>query len=365
MLHLPTLVFTVTNELSFDQRMQRICGSLSNAGYEVWLVGRKIKGCPEVSKAPFNQVRLNCIFSKGPFFYIEFNIRLFFYLLLKKTDLICAIDLDTILACYFASICKGCHRVYDAHEYFTEQKEVATRPMIKRIWLAIESMSIPKFPLGYTVNKWIAEEFKNRYGVEYSIVRNLPLYMPYKGKQSTEPFIIYQGAVNEGRCFEQLIPAMEMVPIKLKIYGTGNFINQTKSIIYNHSINYKIEVNDPLPPTVLKEITGQAHIGITLFDDKGLNQIHSLANRFFDYIMAGIPQLCIDFPEYRALNENWEVAYLIPNTDSKTIADALNKLLNDPVLYNNLRLNCLEARNHLNWNLEEKQLIEFYKQILP
>jgi glycosyltransferase involved in cell wall biosynthesis len=355
---LPTLVFTVTNELSFDQRMQRICGSLATAGYDVWLIGRKIKGCPVLPKQAFRQVRLNCWVAKGPFFYLEFNIRLFFYLLFKKCDLICAIDLDTILACYLASSIKGTRRVYDAHEYFTEQKEVATRPGVKRIWRWIEQLTVPRFKWGYTVNQWIAGAFKTEYGVSYGIIRNLPLYIPYKGEQDSKPFIIYQG-----RCFEQLLPAMKEVPIPLKIYGTGNFINQTNSIIYNESLQYKIEVNNPISPDILRTITGKAKIGITLFDDLGLSQVHSLANRFFDYIMAGIPQLCIDFPEYRAINQQWEVAYLIPNTDPKTIAAALNKLLADPVLYQELRLNCLKARDQLNWNLEEKQLVAFYKKI--
>lgn len=361
---MPTLIFTVTNELSFDQRMQRICGSLAKEGYDVWLVGRKIKGCPELAVSPFKQLRLNCFSKKGPAFYFEFNLRLFVYLLFKKADLICAIDLDTILACYGASVLKGTHRVYDAHEYFTEQKEVATRPRIYRIWLAIERLMVPKFKNGYTVNDWIAGALKERYQVNYAVIRNLPLNLPYTGQQAAEKFILYQGAVNEGRCFEQLIPAMKEVEAPLRIYGTGNFINQTLSIINDNSLEYKVEIFKPLSPAILRKITGQAYIGITLFDNQGLSQVHSLANRFFDYIMAGIPQLCIDFPEYRALNDQFEIAYLIPNTDPKTIALALNKLLQDNVLYNRLQTNCMEARKHLNWDAEEKQLIKFYEQIL-
>lgn len=277
--------------------------------------------------------------------------------------MICSIDLDTILACYFSSLLKGSIRVYDAHEYFTEQKEVASRRHIQRIWLAIERFTVPKFKNGYTVNDWIAQALKQRYRVDYRVIRNLPLNLPFHGKQSDQSFIIYQGAVNEGRCFEQLIPAMKEVKAPLRIYGTGNFINKTISIINSNLLQYKIEVFKPLSPTALREITGQASIGVTLFDDQGLSQVHSLANRFFDYIMAGIPQLCIDFPEYRSINNQYEVAYLIPDTHPKTIAKALNKLLADNVLYNRLQANCWEARKQLNWDAEEKQLIKFYEQL--
>ena len=323
-----------------------------------------MKGCPPLEPRAFKQKRLSCFFQKGPSFYIEYNLRLWWFLLFAKMDLVCAIDLDTILPCYFASAIRGKKRVYDAHEFFTEMKEVATRPLISRIWLAIERFAVPKFKNGYTVNHWIAHAFKDRYLVDYGVIRNLPLYLPYQGLPSEQKFILYQGAVNEGRCFEQLIPAMKDVKAPLRIYGTGNFIDQTISIINKHSLQYKIEINKPVKPTELRQITGQAWIGITLFDEGGLSQVHSLANRFFDYMMAGIPQLCIDFPEYRSLNEEFEIAYLIPDTEPKTIADALNKLLQDPVLYHKLKTNCLKAREIWNWKEEERHLISFYEQVL-
>ena len=80
--------------------------------------------------------------------------------------------------------------------------------------------------------------------------------------------------------------------------------------------------------------------------------------------MAGIPQLCVDFPEYQALNQQHEVALLISDTQPQTIAEALNKLLLDHVLYERLRNNCLEARKEWNWETEETHLIAYYQQIL-
>ena len=41
MAELSRLVFAVTSEVVYDQRMQRICSSLAHAGYDVCLVGRK------------------------------------------------------------------------------------------------------------------------------------------------------------------------------------------------------------------------------------------------------------------------------------------------------------------------------------
>jgi glycosyltransferase involved in cell wall biosynthesis len=359
--------------------MQRICGSLAKNGYQVLLVGRSIKGQPALSEQPFEQHRLRCWSSKGPLMYLEFNLRLLLFLLFRPTDLFCAIDLDTILPVYFASLIRGKKRVYDAHEYFTQQKEVMSRPAIQKIWKAIEAFSLRRFPLGYTVNHWIAGAFQAEYGVNYAVVRNLPrltdaakamangevlpIGKPSPQASGEQPFFIYQGAVNHGRCFETLIPAMQEVATALRIYGTGNFINETLSIINKQLLDNKVSVINPQEPAILQRITPEAFAGITLFEAQGHNQYHSLANRFFDYMMAGIPQLCVDYPEYRAINQEWEIALLIADTQPQTIAAGMNKLLADSVLYLRLKQNCLKARTVLNWESEEQVLLAFYRNI--
>src|SRR5688500_1082426 len=159
------LIFAVTNDLSYDQRMIRICSSLVRAGYQVTLVGRKLPTSIPLAPMPYRQFRIRCITNKGFLFYAEFNIRLLFYLLFKKAELVCAIDLDTILPCYLFSVFKNIHRVYDAHELFCEIKEVVTRPGIYRFWKRIEKFAVPRFKYGYTVNRFIADILYKTYGV--------------------------------------------------------------------------------------------------------------------------------------------------------------------------------------------------------
>ena len=139
------IIFAVTTDLSYDQRMIRICTSLSSNGYLVTLVGRKVNASIPLSQQPFLQKRLSCIFNKGKLFYAEYNLRLFIYLLGQKMHCICAIDLDTIIACYLISKLRNITRVYDAHELFCEMKEIVTRPRVYKIWKNIEKLTVPKF----------------------------------------------------------------------------------------------------------------------------------------------------------------------------------------------------------------------------
>ena len=358
------IIFTVFNDVSYDQRMIRICTSLANAGYSVLLVGRKPKNAIPFTQQPFGQKRLFVFFQSGLLLYTFFNIQLFFYLLFQKADIICAIDLDTILPCYFTSRLKKIKRVYDAHELFCEMKEIVTRPAIYKVWKRIEKFSVPAFIHGYTVNNIIANEFKKMYGVNYEIIRNIALFEQFTPPVKKDPFIIYQGAVNEGRSFETLIPAMQWVNTTLIICGDGNFMTSAKALVEKYGLGQKIIFKGKLAPHELRQVTRSAAIGITLFDDTGTSNFYSLANRFFDYIHAGIPQLCADYPAYKEINNLYEIAVLTKDLSPESIAGQLNELLYNQELYNRLAANCVSARKSLNWQEEEKKLIAFYKNIL-
>jgi glycosyltransferase involved in cell wall biosynthesis len=359
------LYFIVTNDLSYDQRMIRICTSMANAGYTIKLVGRKLNESIPLLHQPFLQKRIKCLFNKGRLFYAEYNIRIFFYLLFKRMDCICAIDLDTILPCYLISKIKKVPRVYDAHELFCEMKEVVSRPNVHKAWKRIEKFSVPKFNKGYTVNQYIADEFYKMYKVNYGVIRNMPVKQDIQIPIPKTRYILYQGAVNEGRGFESIIPAMRSVNAQLVICGGGNFMERAKQLISENGLNNKIILKGYIPPTELQAYTLNAYIGINLVDNTGLNNYYSLANRFFDYIHAGLPQLCIDLPAYREINDQYEVAVLIPDIGSGNISSHLNRLLEDELLHHRLQKNCMTAREVYNWQNEEKKLIHFYKTILP
>jgi glycosyltransferase involved in cell wall biosynthesis len=360
---LPSIYFTVTTDLSYDQRMIRICTSLASAGYKVTLVGRKRKSSINLIEQPFTQKRLSCFFEKGKLFYAEYNLRLFFYLLTQKMDGICAIDLDSILPVYFASRIKNIPRIYDAHELFCEMKEIVSRPHIYKAWKWIEQKTVPHFKYGYTVNKPIADEFNKMYGHRYEVIRSIALFRETTPNPAEEHFILYQGAVNEGRSFETLIPAMQLVDATLVICGDGNFMQQAKNLVVQYQLQDKIIFKGMLPPEELRIITNKAYIGITLFEKAALSNYYSLANRFFDYMHAGVPQLCVNYPVYKEINNLREIAVLIDELSVQAIATALNKLLTNTAHWQQLQDNCRLSARELNWQNEEKKLITFYKQL--
>ena len=359
------IVATVTNDLTYDQRMNRICRSLVKGGYKVTLVGRERSFSKPLEQKPYEQVRLKCKFNTGKLFYLEYNFRLWRWMRKQEFDVVNVIDLDTMLACCRVSNEKQLPIVYDAHEYFTEMEEVVSRPLIKKAWQWIERNSVPNISLGYTVSRGYAQLFKEKYKVDYKVVRNVTLLkeLPPQNKPQ-RPYILYQGSVNVGRGLEVLIPAMRQIEgVDLVVCGLGNLYEEMVALSTSLGLDDRIHFKGYVKPEELPNYTINASVGITLFSNDGLSNQYSLANRFFDYFHHGVPQLAMAYPEYKAFNEQFEVAHLLESLDETSVVDALNALLKDQTHWNRLHENALRAREEHNWQADEKVLLSVYSNL--
>ena len=348
--------------MNYDQRMQRICDSLQKNNFEVLLVGRLRYFSKSLPTFSFQTKRISCFFNKGKFFYLEFNLRLFFFLLFKKTDIYGAIDLDTIIPHFLVSRFKKKPMVYDAHEYFTEVPEVVLRPKIQKMWACIENWIVPKLKYSYTVNHSLAKLFQDKYAVPFEVIQNASLLYPTLSKTSNEKYLIYIGAVNIGRGLEELIEAMPQLNVPLYICGDGDLLEELKVQIKQNNLQDKVFFTGYLSPKELHQFTRNATIGYCLLRNQGLSYYYSLANKFYDYIHAEIPQITINFPEYKTLNEQFEVAKLI-DLNVNEIVKTTNQLLEDKKMYEQLVSETKKAKKVLNWREEEKKLIRFYNNV--
>jgi glycosyltransferase involved in cell wall biosynthesis len=363
------IIIATISDIQYQQPLIRMATSLANNGFDILMVGRKLPNSQPLPKYNFNCKRFNVWFSKGKLQYLEFNLRLFIYLLFKRATIVTAVDLDTALAVYAATAIKGTKRVYDAREYFTELYEVVRRPKVQRIWLTLERYLMPKFKVGTCVGNFIAQAYNQKYGNNFTVIRNVPLLVNIEPNTYANPigenfkYLLFQGYVNEARGFDSLIPALKHLNLPLVICGQGNYLKQVQQLVATHNLEQKVIFLGQLEPEKLLPYTLHATLGIHLVEPIGLNQKYSLGNKFFDYIHATLPQVCINLPEYELINQKYQIAQLVNTISEQNIADAVNMLLSDDNLYNTLKNNCLIAKQALNWQIEAKILVEFYKNL--
>ncbi|MBI1306100.1 MAG: glycosyltransferase [Bacteroidetes bacterium] len=357
------VVSLVINDLSYDQRMQRICGTLASSGYDVTLVGRELPESVALTGKPFNQKRLKCRFKKGPFFYLEYNLRLFFLLFRLKPEIINSVDADTLFAVRMYRFFAGFIWIHDAHELFPEVPEVVNRRWVKKLWTALEKHCLPLTDSIYTVSNSVADYYREISGKEVYVIRNVPDALPDRESEEVKkvnpPVLIYQGALNEGRCIEMYIEMMHDLEAQLWLVGEGDLSAELREQVKRENVSDKVKFFGRVEPRELKKLTQQACIGLNVLEPKGLSYLSSLSNKCFDYIQAGIPSVHSAFPEYLALDKEYHI-FRFAEANPRSILDETKLLLNDHDLYKSLRDNCNIASDYLVWTAEKEKLVAIY-----
>lgn len=346
----------------YDQRMQRICNSLQKE-FSVELVGRYLPNSPSLSTQSFLQTRLTCFFNKGFLFYAEFNIRLFFYLLLYPFDIVCGCDLDTLPAAVFAAKLKMKKVVYDAHEYFPESPELIGRKKTQQFWFFIEKIFVPMSDKLYTVCDSIATIFNEKYNLKCHTIRNLPYYSFVESDRNFDSnILLYQGAVNIGRGLKEMIDAMIYLSnFELHIAGDGDIKSALEDYVKQNKLDSKVKFLGKINPDKLKQITRNCFVGINILENIGLSYYYSLGNKTFDYLQASVPQILINFPEYKKLNDKYSIGVLVNDLNPQTLSEAVLNLKNNEVRYRQFQNNCQIAARDLCWENEEEKLLMLYR----
>ena len=366
------ILFTVTNDLQFDQRMRRICGTLSNAGYDVTLIGRRpISPSSPLTQTPYTQIQLaGLIFTKGKLFYLEFNLRLLLFLLFKPCDAICSIDLDTAVPGIIAAKLRKKIHIFDAHELFTHVPEVARRPRIQAIWEKVQAFTFKHCDTAFTVGPAIAHYFTEKYHKPVQVVRNMPRASVVAHTDTAhfaaienKKFILYQGALNEGRGLELLIQAMVNIPCELVLAGEGDVSEPLRKLTQSLHLENKVHFLGMIPPHQLPALTKLAYIGFNVSENVGLSYYLSLNNKFFDYTQSHLPSLINPYPEYKQLLSEFQVGLLTEPTVESIIEQA-SELLNKPSLYQELKSQCIAASEKWTWEQETPKLLSIFESSL-
>lgn len=370
-------IVSVINDLSFDQRVHKVCSTLEELGIEVELVGRLLPNSQKLERS-YRTSRMRLIFRKGPLFYLEFQFRLFFFLLFRRSDLLISNDLDTLLPNYLISVLKKTPMVYDTHEFFTGVPELQNAPLKRKIWEQLEAFIFPKLREAITVNHSIAGIYSDKYKVKMNVVRNVPFRLsresfPTKttlrkklGLPETKTILLMQGAgINMDRGAEEAVEAMRYLEnAELYIIGSGDVFPLLPKLVVKFGLEDRVKIINRLPYRELLEYTMAADWGLTLDKPNNLNYQMSLPNKVFDYIQCYLPVISSGVQEIISLFHRYQVGVCINNVDPESIAEAVKAIPVGSEEYSEFEKNCVNASSDLCWENERKVLVSVYKRKL-
>ena len=360
------------NDLSTDQRVRKSCEVMVEMGAELTLAGRKLPSSLPL-KRPYKTKRFKLPFAKGFPFYSIYNLRLFWYLLFTKADVLYSNDLDTLLPNFLISKLKRIPLVYDTHEYFTGIPEIQERPTVKKVWSSLERMLFPRLKHIITVNESIANLYETDYGKKVAVVRNIPASYRVNeaitrtdlGLPEDKHILILQGSgINVDRGAEEAVQSMQYLENSLLlIIGGGDVYDSLQDLVQVHNLADKVRFYSRMPYEKMMEYTALSDLGLSLDKDTNINYRFSLPNKLFDYMHAGIPILSSGVVEVAKIVSDYNIGLVADSHDPEHLASCAKKILSPDFTNSQLKDRLEKASGKLCWENERAALIKVLEEI--
>lgn len=184
------------------------------------------------------------------------------------------------------------------------------------------------------------------------------------GLNPKEKILLYQGGLQQGRGLERLIEAMPYIKEGTLVFIGGGKLEQTlKTLAEKSTERERIKF---IPKVHFKELpsyTREAYLGFQVLQNICFNHYSASSNKLFEYIMAHVPVVSCSFPEVKQVVENESIGLAIDSHDTQSIADAVNQLLEDEELHQQMVENCKQAKLKYNWSVEKEKLYKTYLSV--
>ena len=300
------------------------------------------------------------------------HLSLLYYLIRSNPEIVHAHDVNTLPTAWLASLITRSLLIYDAHEISTSREGYAG---IRKIVGFVEKTFMPRAAGTITTTDIRAKFFAVAYGVPRPLVlQNRPRLTRISQNDSIRrqlgltkawPILLYQGGLQQGRGLEKIIDAAAQVEEAYFVFiGGGRLEIFLRNKVNIMKLSERVHFIDTVPLDELPIYTSSADIGLQAIENTCLNHFSTDSNKLFEYIMAGIPVIGSDLPEIRKIIDKYGVGIKFNPSETESLVEGIEKLLSDANFRKRLSLNAAKARSELNWESQEKSLLDLYDNLI-
>jgi len=265
---------------------------------------------------------------------------------------------------------KGKKVIYDIHEDLPRAllskkwiNPILRKPMAYFFEL-YENRAANKFECLMTATPFITKRFK-KVNTNTVNINNYPLLSELQsseseGFSSKQKQVCYVGGLGPIRGIHELLDAAYLINGSIHIGGPINPRKMEEQLNAHENIEYL----GFLDRVQVKNLLALSVAGIVTFLPEP-NHINAQPNKMFEYMSAGIPIICSDFPLWRSIIEKHNCGICVDPEKPEDIAEAINYLLDNPDIAECMGRNGRRAiEMEYNWEQESKKLIEAYKNLM-
>lgn len=257
----------------------------------------------------------------------------------SRPDMIHAHDPIALVVAVMLRLFFGTLVIYDTHE-LSSQKAGTSAFQGKLVFL-LEKLCWSSIGAVITVSESIADWYMSNLGEPRAVVvLNSPEFMARGGAgvssniradigaNESDLVYIYVGALEPGRGIDELVTSFSRfgASSKLALLGDGTIRSRLREAAIDIS---NIFLPDPVPHETLIHYISSADYGMSLIQKISLSDYLCLPNKVFEYLHAGMPIVCSDFPEMSRLVTENNFGFVI-SEDVNSITELLSELSLQP-----------------------------------
>ena len=275
--------------------------------------------------------------------------------------------------------------IYDSHEYFRDSIAVKQwiparlRPLIARAAGWAERLLAQRADGLVLAVEGQREEYGYFRG-PVAVARNLPLAGLFEGGEPHPALevggfrLIYVGLILPQRGIDLLLEALRLLckagieDVHLFFLGAETspaYMQQMRAFAREHGLEERVHWLGYVQPDQLKHYLANAHAGLAPLVPTRQYSRPFLATKLFEYMLAGLPIVCADQPNWRAHVKEAGCGIVVPAGEPAAYARAIRRLRDDPAGARAMGERGRETvLAHYTWEREEERLLELYAGLL-
>lgn len=373
---------------SNDVRLMREAQALVEAGFAVTVIDAESK---QIGSEKVNGIRIKHIVMPRWFVSTRFKpwflvkamwafLRSIPYLLQTPAHIYHAYNELSLPACCLVAWLRRKPVIFEAYELVMSDPLVRHWPLLRALAIRVLHWMLSNGVVIITPSPGAIQPLHELYQAPGVVVlRNVPVYRKvaktdrlqrHLGLPPDTRIALYQGNFQKNRRLDILVQAARFLEPGNVIVLMGQDLEGTQEmlerLIAEEGVADKIKL---LPPVAYRELldwTASADLGLILFaPDYSLNIRYCLPNKFFEYLMAGLPVLSSSLDILQDIISTHDVGQVTSSLAPGDIGTAINALLADRAALARMSQNALRvAQEEFNWDKEKLALIDLYQEVL-
>ncbi len=254
---------------------------------------------------------------------------------------------------------------FDAREYSTREMETIRSFRIwdkPRVTMTLKK-AIPRLFDYYTVCKSLADEYEKDFSRRPEVVRSTPFFQNQVIPIGIgDPIrMVHHGVAHPIRGLDRMIDVVQRLEgrysLDMYLVGDKRYIDDLRKLTVNCS---NVRILDPVKFHEIHMTLSRYDIGFSFHFPTGFNTMHTLPNKFFEYIQARLAVLVGPSPEMASLVAQYSCGAVSDDFNIDSMVRLLDSLKPDDII--KMKRASADASKVLCWECESKKLIEIFER---